>query len=54
MLTAFVAGLKVHEVWVAAGDGDEPFDAADYSAWEADHNYTALEQDYRNLSVLMP
>ena len=31
-----------------------PFDAADYSAGEADHIYTALEQDYRDLSGLLP
>ena len=31
-----------------------PFDAADYSAGEADHIYTAIEQDYRDLSVLLP
>ena len=31
-----------------------PFDAADYSAGEADHIYTALEHDYRNLSGLLP
>ena len=31
-----------------------PFDAADHSAGEADHIYTAIEQDYRNLSVLLP
>ena len=30
-----------------------PFDSADYSAGEADHIFTALEQDYRNLSVLL-
>ena len=32
----------------------KPFDAADYSAGEADHIYTALEQDYRDLSGLLP
>lgn len=31
-----------------------PFDAADYSAGEADHIYTAVEKDYRDLSVLLP
>ena len=31
-----------------------PFDAADYSAGEADHIYTAVEQDYRDLSGLLP
>ena len=31
-----------------------PFDAADYSAGEAEHIYTAIEQDYRDLSVLLP
>ena len=31
-----------------------PFDAADYSAGEANHIYTAIEQDYRDLSLLLP
>ena len=31
-----------------------PFDAADYSAGEAQHIYTAIEQDYRDLSSLLP
>ena len=31
-----------------------PFDAADYSAGEAEHIYTAVEQDYRDLSGLLP
>ena len=30
-----------------------PFDAADYSAGEANHIYTAIEQDYRHLSVYL-
>jgi len=31
-----------------------PFDAADYSAGEANHIYTAIEGDYRDLSLLLP
>ena len=31
-----------------------PFDAADYSAGEANHIYTAIERDYRDLSLLLP
>ena len=31
-----------------------PFDAADYSAGEANHIYTAVEPDYRDLSGLLP
>ena len=31
-----------------------PFDAADYSSGEADHIYTAIEKDYRDLSALLP
>ncbi|AHF63221.1 Phage integrase family domain protein [Synechococcus sp. WH 8109] len=31
-----------------------PFDAADYSAGEVDHIYTAIERDYRDLSGLLP
>ena len=31
-----------------------PFDGADYSAGEANHIYTAIEQDYKNLSLLLP
>ena len=31
-----------------------PFDAADYSAEEANHIYTAIERDYRDLSSLLP
>ena len=36
------------------GTAMNPFDAADYSAGEADHIYTAVEQDYRDLSGLLP
>ena len=32
----------------------KPLVATDYSSGEADHIYTALEQDYRNLSGLLP
>ena len=31
-----------------------PFDGADYSAGEANHIYTAIEQDYKDLSLLLP
>ena len=31
-----------------------PFDAADYSAGEPNHIYTAIERDYRDLSLLLP
>tara|TARA_Y100001933_G_scaffold238113_1_gene261607 strand:- start:202 stop:771 length:570 start_codon:yes stop_codon:yes gene_type:complete len=31
-----------------------PFDGADYSAGEANHIYTAIERDYRDLSLLLP
>ena len=31
-----------------------PFDGADYTAGEANHIYTAIESDYRDLSLLLP
>ena len=31
-----------------------PFDGADYRAGEANHIYTAIERDYRDLSLLLP
>ena len=31
-----------------------PFDGADYSAGEANHIYSAIEQDYKDLSLLLP
>jgi integrase len=31
-----------------------PFDGADYSAGEANHIYKAIEQDYKDLSLLLP
>ena len=54
VLIAVGAGFQVHEVWVLRGVAMKPFDAADYSSGEADHIYTAIEKDYRDLSALLP
>ena len=52
LLSGLVA--KCMKSGLLRGMAMNPFDAADYSAGEADHIYTAIEQDYRNLSVLLP
>ena len=43
MKSGFLRGLPMN-----------PFDGADYSAGEANHIYTAIEQDYKDLSLLLP
>ena len=52
LLSALVS--KCMKSGLLRGMAMNPFDSADYSAGEANHIYTAIEQDYRNLSLLLP
>ena len=52
LLSALVS--KCMKSGLLRGMAMNPFDAADYSPGEANHIYTAIEQDYRNLSLLLP
>jgi integrase len=52
LLSGLVA--KCMKSGLLRGMAVNPFDAADYSAGEASHIYTAIERDYRDLSLLLP
>ena len=52
LLSSMVA--KCMKSGLLRGLAMNPFDGADYSAGEAEHIYTAVEQDYRHLSSLLP